>query len=381
MVWVKKSVAMILFLGIFLMPQTVYAAEDYMDEMMQELKLDEVDDAMEKNVTQLPDKYTFSDMVQSFVAEGTDGISRDNICDYVFDLFFYEIAAVKPLFIQIISMSILFAFFGKLLVTKSQYVSEMSFFVVYTGIMLLLLQSFQLISEVVESGIGKTTSFMTAFIPTYAATLLLSGNSSSAGFFYEVAFGMIYLLELAMKFVFVPGVHIYVLLIMIDHMFEERRFLKLAELIGSAVRGTLKFGLASVVGFSVVQSILTPAKDRLSTSSLYHGIQSIPGVGSTFSATGELLLGCAIMIKNSVGAAALVVLLIVCAAPLCSVFCFTVMYRVVAAFLEPFCDKRIVECVAGVGRGSGMYCRILFDLMLYFFITVSMISASTSFIF
>ena len=101
MVWVKKSVAMILFLGIFLMPQTVYAAEDYMDEMMQELKLDEVDDAVEKNVTQLPDKYTFSDMVQSFVAEGTDGISRDNICDYVFDLFFYEIAAVKPLFIQI----------------------------------------------------------------------------------------------------------------------------------------------------------------------------------------------------------------------------------------------------------------------------------------
>ena len=98
-------------------------------EISRELKLDEVDDAVEKNVTQLPDKYTFSDMVQSFVAEGTDGISRDNICDYVFDLFFYEIAAVKPLFIRIISMSILFAFFGKLLVTKSQYVSEMSFFV------------------------------------------------------------------------------------------------------------------------------------------------------------------------------------------------------------------------------------------------------------
>ena len=129
MVWVKKSVAMILILGLFLMPQTVYAAEDYMDELMQELKLEDVDEAVEKNVTQLPDKYTFSDMVQNFVAEGTDGISRENICDYVFDLFFYEIAAVKPLFIQIISMSILFAFFGKLLVTKSQYVSEMSFFV------------------------------------------------------------------------------------------------------------------------------------------------------------------------------------------------------------------------------------------------------------
>ena len=64
MVWVKKSVAMLLLLGIFLMPQTVYAAEDYMDEMMQELKLDEVDEAVEENVTQLPDKYTFSDCAE-----------------------------------------------------------------------------------------------------------------------------------------------------------------------------------------------------------------------------------------------------------------------------------------------------------------------------
>lgn len=50
---------------------------------------------------------------------------------------------------------------------------------------------------------------------------------------------MIYLLELAMKFVFVPGVHIYVLLIMMDHMFEERRFLKLAELIEAQCAGRL----------------------------------------------------------------------------------------------------------------------------------------------
>ena len=57
------------------------------------------------------------------------------------------------------------------------------------------------------------------------------------------------------------------------------------------------------------------------------------------------------------------------------------MYRLIAALLEPFSDKRIVECVAGVGRGSGLYCRILADAMLYFWITISVISASTSFIF
>lgn len=374
----KKCVATLVVLAVLLMPQEV-KAQDYVQDLMEELELDDVEDALQEE--EIPDKLRFYDLAKAFATEGTDGVDASMVCEYVFDLFFYEVATVKPVFYQIMVVSLLFALFGKLLVTQQGYVSDMGFFMVYTAIVLLLLQSFTLIGQLTDEGINKMVSFMTAFIPTYAATLMLSGNAASAGFFYEVAFGMIYLLELAMKFVLVPGVHIYVLLIMMDHLFEETRFQKLAELIGSAVRGILKFGLAAVAGLGVVQSLLTPAKDRLATSSLYHGIQSIPGVGNTFGATGELLLGCAMMIKNSVGAAALIVLLVVCLAPLCSVFCFTVMYRVVAALLEPFCDKRIVECVAGVGRASGIYCKILGDAMLYFLITISMISASTSFIF
>lgn len=376
-IW-KKVIVLAVVVTVLINPQKVNA-QDYVQGLMEELELDEVDASIQDE--EIPDKLRFYDLAKAFATDGTDGVDASMVCEYVFDLFFYEITVVKPIFFQIMVISLLFALFGKLLVMQQGYVSDMGFFMVYTAIVLLLLQSFTVIGQLMEEGIDKMVSFMTAFIPTYAATLMLSGNATSAGFFYEVAFGMIYLLELGMKFVLIPGVHVYVLLIMMDHLFKETRFQKLAELIGSIVRGVLKFGLAAVVGLGVVQSLLTPAKDRLSTSSLYHGIQSIPGVGNTFGATGELLLGCAMMIKNSVGAAALIILFVVCVAPLCSVFCFTVMYRLVAALLEPFCDKRIVECVAGVGRASGIYCKILGDTMLYFLITISMISASTSFIF
>ncbi len=377
--WMKKIVVgMIIATQILRVPQVI-KAEDYVQELMQELELDQLDEALKEN--KLSDKLSFYDLAEAFAKNGCEGMDGQMLCEYVFELFFYEVAEVKPVFCQMIVLSLLFALFGKLLVTRGGYVSDMGFFLVYTGIVLLLLQSFTCLGQIVEDGVDKMLSFMTAFVPAYAATLMISGNAASAGFFYEVALGIIYLLQLIMRFVFIPGVHIYVLLVMMDHLFEVSRFQKLAGLIKSAVRGLLKFGLAIVMGLGVVQSILTPAKDRLSTSTLYHGIQSIPGVGNTVSATGELLLGCAIMIKNSVGAAALVVLIILCVAPLGTLFCFTMMYRVAAALLEPFCDKRIVECIAGVGRGSGLYCKILSNAMLYFFITISMISASTSFIF
>lgn len=368
---------LILSLAFFSFPQKLYAEDDYMDRIMDELDLDAVDEEM----GELPEKITFSDLVETFVEKGTDGVDMKMICDYIFDLLFYELSTVRPLFIQIISIALLFSLYGKVLVTGQKYVSQLGFFVVYTGILVLLLQSFSLIGEVVEDGVSNLVSFMTAFIPTYAATLLLSGNATSASAFYGLAYGIIYLLEIGMKFLLLPGIHVYVLLMVMDNLFEETKLSKLALLLEDGIRWILKIGLAAVIGLGVVQSLIAPAKDRLSTSGLYHGLSAIPGVGNAFGATGEILVGCGIMIKNSLGVAALVILFVICLAPVLKVFCFHVMYRLVAAVLMPFCDKRISQCVHDVGKGCAIYLKLLLDAVLLFFITISMITASSSFIY
>lgn len=109
------------------------------------------------------------------------------------------------MFLQMFAIGLLFALYGKVMMTRQGYVSQMSFFIVYLGVVLLLLQSFALISEVVDQGIDRLVAFMTAFVPLYAATLFCSGNAASAGSFYQLAFGLMYLLELGMKFIFCRG--------------------------------------------------------------------------------------------------------------------------------------------------------------------------------
>jgi stage III sporulation protein AE len=371
--WAVVFLAVLFCLG---MPQTV-AAEDYLQDFVEELELEEIDEAL----PDMPEKLQFSDLVQKLIGEGTDGIDGALIREYVYDLFFYEISAIKPLFAELLSVSLLFALFGKVLAIRQSYVSEMGFFVVCTGILLLLLESFSMIGEVVEDGIAGIVSFMTAFIPTYAATLLLTGNATSAGVFYELAFALIYLLELGMKLLFVPGIHLFVLLLLLDNLFEETRLSRLAGLLEDGIGLVLKAGITVIAGLGVVQSLIAPAKDRLAVSGLYKGLAAMPGVGSTFGAAGELLVGSGIMIKNSVGVAALLILTVVCLAPLLKVFCFYVMYRLTAAILEPFCDRRIAQCVQDVGRGCALYLRLLRDVLLLFWITVAMIGASTSFIY
>lgn len=353
---------------------------DVTGQIMKELDLEKID-GTGWEPEELPEKLKFSDLVEVFVEKGTDGIDGGMVCEYVFDVFFYEISAARPLFTELLAVSLLFALFGRLLVTKQAYVSQIGFFAVYTGVLLLLLQSFTLIAGVVEEGIGKIVSFMTAFIPTYATTLFVSGNAASAGVFYEMAFGLIYLLELGMKFLLLPGVNIFVLLMMMDHFFKETKLSKLAQLLEDGIRLLLKFGIAAVAGLGVVQSLIAPARDRLAASSVYHGLSAIPGIGNTFGGAGEILVGCGIMIKNSAGAAALILLCFICFAPVLKVFCFYVMYRLTAAFLWPFCDKRIAGCIHDVGRGCGIFLRIIVNIVLLFFITISMITASTGFVY
>lgn len=376
-----KKIAKILFWSvlfvwmIFLQPQNVMAAEA--DEIIKELDFTDIN----AQTQDLPEKMDFEKMVNKLVTEGTGGLDAGMICEYIADLFFYEITAAKPMFLQMFAIGLLFALYGKVMMTRQGYVSQMSFFIVYLGVVLLLLQSFALISEVVDQGIDRLVAFMTAFVPLYAATLFCSGNAASAGSFYQLAFGLMYLLELGMKFIFLPGVHVFVLLLLMDNLFEETKLGKMAQLFEDGIRLVLKGGLTAVMGIGVVQSLIVPARDRLSTNSIFNSISAVPGVGNTFGSAAEILLGSGILIKNSIGAAALILLLVIGMTPLLKSFCFSVMYRLTAAFLAPVADSRIAQCVQAAARDAALFCTIQLDALLLFFITTSIISVSTSFIY
>lgn len=357
----------------FLHPVNVMAE----DALLKELDFTDI----EEQTQNLPEKLDFEDLVNQLVDKGMDGLDAGMLCEYVADLFFYEITAAKPMFLQMFAIGLLFEVYGKVMTTRQGYVSQMGFFIVYLGVVLLLLQSFSLIAEVVEKGIDRLTAFMTAFVPLYALTLFCSGNTASASAFYQLAFGLMYLLELGMKFIFLPGVHVFVLLLLMNNLFEETRLGKMAQLIEDGIRLILKGGMAAVTGIGVVQSLLVPARDRLSTNRIFHSISAVPGVGNTFGSAAEILLGSGILIKNSIGVAALLLLVVIGLTPLLKVFCFLVMYRLTAAFLAPVGDSRIAQCVQAAARGCTLFFTIQLDALLFFFITISMISVSTSFIY
>ena len=103
---------------------------------------------------------------------------------------------------------------------------------------------------------------------------------------------------------------------------------------------------------------------------------AIPGVGNLFSGVTEVVLGSAVLIKNGLGAAAIVILLLAGAAPLCRMGISALAYQFLAAVVQPVTDKRMVGCIHTMGESLGLLVRLLLTMEILFLLTIAILAGS-----
>ena len=93
----------------------VYASDTEVTDKIEQQMLEKIDmSEIEKySKDYLPDRLSFSDIVDAILAG--DQKAGEKICEYIYELFFYEIAAVKPVIINVLCYTILFMVFSRLL--------------------------------------------------------------------------------------------------------------------------------------------------------------------------------------------------------------------------------------------------------------------------
>lgn len=109
------------------------------------------------------------------------------------------------------------------------------------------------------------------------------------------------------------------------------------------------------------------------------GVEALPAIGDALGGVTEVLLGTAVLIKNGIGMTGAIVCIIICAVPAVKMLVMTLMYKMLAAFVQPVSDKRIVGCIASVGDASQILLRLIFTTGVLFLLTIAIITATTTF--
>ncbi len=280
---------------------------------------------------------------------------------------------------QIMILGIAGAVFGGFAgIFQTGQVSETGFFVTYLLIFALLAAGFSQGILLARETLEQVTEVMRALMPSYFLAAAFAGGAVTAAGLYE---GLLLIITGAQGLflkVFLPAVEICFLLMLAGHMVKEDLFSHLREALQTAVSWGIRTAVGLVVGIQLLQGMVLPYADAIKNSGLTKAVEAIPGIGQGMGAAARMVMGSGVLIKNTLGAGAVVLLAALTLSPVMKLGILTLVYKLAAAALEPVCDKRITSSIAEAAGGYGLLLKLVVSALSLFVIAVAMVCSATN---
>lgn len=346
------------------------------EKIMEEFDFTEIDESLQKLFPE--QKLTFQNVTDAFVSGDLESAGKV-VVKYVADQIFYEFRNNRRNLAYMLLIAIVAAVFTNFSgALKSRQVSQISFYVLYMLLITLCLNTFQVAMTGLETRMELLLDFMQVLCPGYFLSVAIAAGSGSSLMFYNLVLFLIYLVEVVILRFLLPLVNIYIMVQVLNYMLGEEVLSEFGELLKKLVLWGLKTLLGLVVGINVIQGMLVPVIDGLKRSVVSKTVSAIPGIGNTFGSMTDVVLGTAVLIKNGIGMAGAVIVLLVGVSPLLQMALLTFFYKLAAALVQPVSDKRITGCISSVSGGYELLLRVLCTVLVLFLLTIAVVAASTS---
>ena len=333
---------------------------------------------MQKTVNELLGEETFNirDALERILS-GEEVFTKDFLIDTAKNFLFGRLYADQEVFFQILLLVLIAALFTNFTnVFSGSQAGEASFYIVYMLLLALLIHSCTSLSGELSKNLEDLITFMQALMPSYFLAVTAASGAWTAMIFYEAVLAVIFLVQVILLKAVLPAIQAYVIIQLINFLHKEDFLSKLAELLKMILEWTLKTITALVIGMELIQNMISPALDSLKRDALGKTAAAIPGIGNVINGAAEVALGTAVLIRNCLGAAGILILLILGLPPVIRLALSVLIYKLFAALLQPVSDRRMIGCLSAMGEGCRLLLRVLITVELLFLITIAILSVS-----
>lgn len=256
-------------------------------------------------------------------------------------------------------------------------IADLSFYYIYLLLTAVLLKCFAQVAQIAVTAIENIVLFVRLLVPTYLIAVGVANGTATVSASSQLLVLIIYGVEKILLGVVIPLIYCFVLLSIVNSIWSEEKLGLLIELLQKLIGWILKAAVGVVTGISIFQSVITPMIDSVNKTALQKAMSVIPGVGNAADGIVDLVTGSAVVIKNSIGVVLLILLLVMCAAPLLQIFLTAVLFKGAAALMGVVSDKRITTCADRTGDAGMLLLRTAGTAMLLFLITIAVVATST----
>lgn len=337
-------------------------------------------DAVTVDFGQLFPEYSFDGKeVMNLVMQGKLWAALKELGSGITGAFHFQAGELRTLFLTVLVLGIaaaLFVNFADLF--QDHQVSDMAFYFVYLLMIAVLLKAFAGAADIVREILQTVTTFMKLYIPTYMVAVGSASGVASASAYYQILLFIVYLIEWGYLSVLLPVVYSYMLLTVINGVWMEEKLTLLLELLDKAISVSIKITIGVITGFGILQAMISPVIDSLQSSALKKAMSAIPGIGGLTEGMFEMVMGSAVLVKNSIGLYITLVLIVLCCVPLMKLALVAGVIKISAALIGIVSDKRMTNCANRVGDGNLMLLKIALSSIGMFVIQIAIITYTTN---
>ncbi|WP_019241315.1 MULTISPECIES: stage III sporulation protein AE [Bacillus] len=324
-----------------------------------------------------------------FLPEGQKGSLMDFISgEKSFSLKGWFLGALKFVFHELVvngkllGMLILLTVFSMFLQSlqnafEQSSISKVAYSIVFMVLIIIALNSFHVAIQYTKETIDTIISFSMALAPLLIALIAASGGLISASFFHPVLLFLMNTSGLIIGKIVLPLLFLATILSIVSTLTQHYKVTQLAGLIRNWSIGLLGVFMTVFLGVISVQGASTAIADGITirTAKFVTG-NFIPVVGRMFTDAADTVISASVLLKNTVGIAGVVIILLISAFPAIKILVIAFIYKLTAAVLQPLGGGPVIQCLDIMSKSMMYIFAALAIVSVMFFLSMTIIIAA-----
>ena len=377
----KKIICFIILILFTFSISTVYAVEellttekiihDQIDRLnifeLQEI-IDEVNKDLENYIPRIEIKKLILQMIK-----GEEIVSLNDITKTVLKILFKEIIANWSLLTQIIVLALLSSLLQNLQnAFEREVISKLAYNTCYLIIISITIKSFIIAIDIGSETIDLMVNFMQALLPILLTMLMAMGGLTSSAFLHPILLTSIGFIGTIIKNLVFPLILFSAVLSIVNSLSSKIQVKKLSSLLKQSAIIILGFVLTVFIGIISIQGIAASTVDGLGLRTTKFVVDKlIPIVGGFLSDAMSTVIGCSLVLKNTIGAIGVFSLFMLCFMPLIKILSLIIVYKIATVVIEPIGDNALIDCLNNISNLLIVLFGVISSLAIMFFIIVT----------
>lgn len=344
-------------------------------------EINEVLSSLNLNELEIFGATSFEGKVES-VINGTFASGQKSIFTAIVNLVFDDILAYIPLLATIVIVAIICGFVSNLKSENNgKSVGDIIHFVCYGVIIILIMTCITKLIASSSSTIQLIKTQMEVVFPILLTLMTAIGGTASVAVYQPaVAFLSSFVMQIFTS-VLMPLFIFMLVFTIVSNISSNVKLDKFTKFFGSAFKWITGTVFTVFMAFLAIQGITATTYDGVSIRTAKYAIRSyVPLLGGYLSEGFDVIMSSSMLIKNGVGASALVLMFASVLSPIIQIAVFSLVLKLIAAILEPLTDSRISDFIFTVGKTLTYLATMIIGVAFMYLITTGLIMCTANYI-